>query len=151
MSLTTRQLKGLMKKIRKEDIELDQANDAVLKRWQHDDHAIDALRDILARVEKANNSISDLDVAAFIQFVLTIKWYAEKTDSGFAELLKLQRKKTVFCRKRSVCSQEILGRIRSHLRTLPKDIPTSTRSMPMRVRSHQSAAAGKAQGFEPSS
>ena len=51
------------------------------------------LRDILARVEKANDSISDLDVAAFIQFVLTIKWYAEKTDSGFAELLKLQRKK----------------------------------------------------------
>jgi hypothetical protein len=149
MLLTSKQLKRLMNEIRTEDIEVDQANDAVLKRWEDDDNAIDALRDILARVEKANGSISTLDVAAFIQFVLTIKWYAEKTDRGFAELLKIQRKKTVFCRKRSVGSQELLGRIRSHLRTLIRDTPTSTRLMPMMVLSHQSAAAGKAHGFEP--
>jgi hypothetical protein len=93
MPPTSRQLKRLINEIGTEDIEVDQANDAVLTRWEDDNHAIDALRDILARMEKANGPVSVLDIVAFIKFVLTIKWYAEKTDRGFAKLLKLQRKK----------------------------------------------------------
>ena len=148
MLLTSKQLKGVMKEIRTEDIEVDQVNDAVLTRWEDDDHAIDALRDILARMEKANGPVSVLDIVAFIQFVLTIKWYAEKADRDWADRLKLQRKKTVFCGKRRGCSQELLERGGSQARTLTKDLRASL-SLKGTVRVHQSAAVKMALGFEP--
>ena len=91
MSPTRRQLKSLIAEIRREDITLDQASDAILTRWEDDDHALDALKDILARAEKANGAINVLDAVAFIQLVLTIKSYAERTDRDFARLVKISR------------------------------------------------------------
>jgi hypothetical protein len=91
MSPTRRQLKSLIKEIRSEDIFLDQASDAVLSRWEDDNDALDALKDILARAEKANGAINVFDVENFIKLVLTIKSYAEKTDRDWARLVKLRR------------------------------------------------------------
>jgi hypothetical protein len=91
MSPTRRQLKSLIEEIRREDITLDQASDAILTRWEDDDHALDALKDILARAEKANGAINVLDVVAFIQLVLRIKSYVEKTDRDVAKLVQLRR------------------------------------------------------------
>ena len=91
MSPTRRQLKGLIEEIRREDIMLDQAGDAILSRWENDDDALDALKDILARAEKTNGAINVLDTVAFIKLVLRIKWYAEKTDRDFPKLIKLRR------------------------------------------------------------
>jgi hypothetical protein len=39
MSPTRRQLKSLIEEIRREDIMLDQAGDAILSRWENDDNA----------------------------------------------------------------------------------------------------------------
>jgi|SRR5215831_4192915 len=91
MSPTRRQLKSLIAEIRREDITLDQASDAILSRWENDEDALDALTDILARAEKANGAINVLDAVAFIQLVLRIKSYAEITDRGSAELVKIRR------------------------------------------------------------
>jgi hypothetical protein len=91
MSPARRQLKSLIAEIRREDITLDQASDAILTRWEDDDHALDALKDILARAEKANGAINVLDAVAFIQLVLRIKSYAERTDRDFARLVKIRR------------------------------------------------------------
>jgi len=91
MSPTRRQLKSLIAEIRREDITLDQASDAILSRWENDEDALDALKDILARAEKANGAINVLDAVAFIQLVLRIKSYAEITDRGSAELVKIRR------------------------------------------------------------
>jgi hypothetical protein len=91
MSPTRRQLKSLIEEIRREDIMLDQAGDAILSRWENDDNALDALKDILARAKKTNGAINVLDTVAFIKLVLRIKWYAEKTDRGFPKLIKLRR------------------------------------------------------------
>jgi len=90
MSPTRRQLKSLIEEIRREDIMLDQAGDAILSRWENDDDALDALKDILARAEKANGTINVLDVIAFIQLVLRINSYAEIADR-FAKLAKIRR------------------------------------------------------------
>jgi len=57
MSPTRRQLKSLIEEIRREDIFLDQAGDAILSRWENDEDALDALKDILARAEKANGQL----------------------------------------------------------------------------------------------
>jgi hypothetical protein len=84
---TRRQLKSLIEEIRREDIFLDQAGDAILSRWGDDDAALDALKDILARAEKANGATNVFDADAFIHLVLGIKSYAEKTDT----LIKLRR------------------------------------------------------------
>ena len=91
MSPTRRQLKSLIAEIRREDITLDQASDAILTRWEDDDHALDALKDVLARAEKANGAINVFDAVAFIQLVLRIKSYAERTDRDFARLVKIRR------------------------------------------------------------
>jgi hypothetical protein len=91
MSPTRRQLKSLIKEIRGEDIMLDQASDAILSRWEDDNHALDALKDILARAEKANGAINVLDAVAFIKLVLRIKSYSEIADRDFAKLVKLRR------------------------------------------------------------
>jgi hypothetical protein len=40
MSPARRQLKSLIAEIRREDITLDQASDAILTRWEDDDHAL---------------------------------------------------------------------------------------------------------------
>jgi hypothetical protein len=91
MSPTRRQLKSLIEEIRRKDITLDQAGDAILRRWENDEYALDALKDILARAEKANGAINVLDAVAFIQLVLRIKSYAEITDRDSAKLVKLRR------------------------------------------------------------
>jgi hypothetical protein len=91
MSPTRRQLKRLIKEIRGEDIMLDQASDAILSRWEDDNHALDALKDILARAEKASGAINVLDAVAFIKLVLRIKLYSEIADRDFARLVKLRR------------------------------------------------------------
>jgi len=91
MGFSRRQLEKLIDEIRQEDISLDEADAAVLKRWHDDERAIDALRDILVRADKSYGIINASDVAAFVQFVLTIKRYAEKTDGGFAEIVKFRR------------------------------------------------------------
>jgi hypothetical protein len=91
MDFSRRRLKTLINEIRQEDISLDAVDVAILNRWCGDDRAMDALRDILARAEKTSEIISDSDVAAFIQFVLTIKSYAQKTDSASAEIVRLRR------------------------------------------------------------
>jgi hypothetical protein len=91
MGFSRRQLEKLIDEIRQEDVLLEETYPAILKRWRDNEQAIDALRDILARAEKANGTINVLDVVAFIQFVLTIKRYAEKTDGGSAEIAKLHR------------------------------------------------------------
>jgi hypothetical protein len=91
MSPTRRQLKSLVKEIRSEDIFLDQASDAILSRWENDNDALDALKDILARAEKSNEAINVLDVVEFIELVLRIKLYAEKTDRDWPRLVKLRR------------------------------------------------------------
>jgi len=91
MSPTRRQLKSLIEEIRREDIFLDQAGDAILSRWENDEDALDALKDILARAEKANGANNVLDVVALIQLVLRIKSYAEITDRGSPKLVKLRR------------------------------------------------------------
>ena len=80
MSPTRRQLKSLIEEIRREDIMLDQGDDAILSRWENNDDALDALKDILARAEKANGTINVLDVVAFIQLVLRINSYAAIAD-----------------------------------------------------------------------
>jgi hypothetical protein len=90
MSPTRRQLKGLIAEIRREDIFLDQAGRAILRRWEDDDHALNALKDILAHAEKANGPINAFDIDAFIQFVLRIKSYAEIADRH-ARAVKLHR------------------------------------------------------------
>jgi len=61
---TRRQLKSLIEEIRREDIFLDQAGDAILSRWEDDDDALDALKDILARAEKANGLTNVFDADA---------------------------------------------------------------------------------------
>jgi hypothetical protein len=91
MGFSRRQLEKLIDKIRQENISLDEAYAAILKRWRDDERAIDAVRDILARAEKTYGATNESDVAAFIQFVLTIKWYAERTDRGSAEIVKVRR------------------------------------------------------------
>jgi hypothetical protein len=91
MSPTRRQLKSLIKELRGEDIMLDQASDAILSRWEDDNHALDALKDILARAEKASGAINVLDAVAFIKLVLRIKSYSEIADRDFARLVKLRR------------------------------------------------------------
>jgi hypothetical protein len=88
---TRRQLKSLIKEIRSEDIFLDQASDAILSRWEDDNDALDALKDILARAEKANGASNVFDAIVFIKLVLSIKSYAEKTDQDWARLVKLRR------------------------------------------------------------
>src|SRR5262245_29271913 len=103
MSPTRRQLKNLIAEIRREEIFLDQAGDAILARWEDDDDALDALKDILARAEKADGPINAFDVAAFIQLVLGIQSYAEKADRGFAELAKMRRElKRVLPKRRAL-------------------------------------------------
>jgi len=57
MSPTRRQLKSLIAELRREDITLDQASDAILTRWEDDDHALDALKDILARAERLTGQL----------------------------------------------------------------------------------------------
>ena len=96
MGFSRRQLEKLIDEIRQEDISLDESDAAVLKRWRDDERAIDALRDILSRAEKTSGIINASDVAAFIQFVLTIKWYAHKTDRDSAEIVRLRREKNRF-------------------------------------------------------
>jgi hypothetical protein len=91
MGFSRRQLERLIDEIRQENVSLDEADAAILKRWRDDRGAIDALRDILARAEKTNGTINISDVVAFIEFVLTIKWYAEKTDRGSEEIVKVRR------------------------------------------------------------
>jgi hypothetical protein len=71
MGFSRRQLEKLIDEIRQEDVLLEETYPAILKRWRDNEQAIDALRDILARAEKANGTINVLDVVAFIQFVLT--------------------------------------------------------------------------------
>jgi hypothetical protein len=91
MGFSRRQLERLIDEIRQENVSLDEADAAILKRWRDDRGTIDALRDILARAEKTNGTINISDVVAFIEFVLTIKWYAEKTDRGSEEIVKGRR------------------------------------------------------------
>jgi hypothetical protein len=108
MSPTRRQLKSLIKEIRREDIMLDQVSDAILNRWENHDDALDALKDILARAEKTNGAINVLDVLAFIQLVLWIKWYAEKADEDFASFVKLRReRKRYLLKERSLLAKAI--------------------------------------------
>jgi hypothetical protein len=80
-----------MNEIRQENISLDNVDAAILKRWCDDERAITALRDILARAEKASGRLNASDVATFIVFVLTIKLYAEKTDRDSAEITSTHR------------------------------------------------------------
>jgi hypothetical protein len=121
MSPTRRQLKSLIKEIRGEDIMLDQASDAILSRWEDDNHALDALKDILARAEKASGAINVLDAVAFIKLVLRIKSYSEIADRDFARLVKLRReiKRTLpkeraqltrAFRKRRISSEDFIKR-----------------------------------------
>jgi len=91
MSFSRRQLERLIQEIRQENVSLDEPYAAILKRWRDDERAIDALRDILARWGKTCGITNESDVAAFIQLVLTIKWYAEKADRDFAKLAKLRQ------------------------------------------------------------
>jgi hypothetical protein len=121
MSPTRRQLKSLIKELRGEDIMLDQASDAILSRWEDDNHALDALKDILARAEKASGAINVLDAVAFIKLVLRIKSYSEIADRDFARLVKLRReiKRTLpkeraqltrAFRKRRISSEDFIKR-----------------------------------------
>ena len=121
MSPTRRQLKSLIKEIRGEDIMLDQASDAIQSRWEDDNHALDALKDILARAEKASGAINVLDAVAFIKLVLRIKSYSEIADRDFARLVKLRReiKRTLpkeraqltrAFRKRRISSEDFIKR-----------------------------------------
>jgi hypothetical protein len=105
MSPTRRQLKGLIAEIRREDIFLDQAGDAILSRWEDDKHALDALKDILARAEKGNGRINAFDIDAFLQLVLKIKLYAERAD----RLVKLRREiKSTLPKRRTVLSENLI-------------------------------------------
>jgi hypothetical protein len=112
MGFSHRQLKTLINEIRQEDISLDDVDVAILNRWCGDERAIDALRNILARAEKINVIINESDVAAFIQFVLTIKSYAQKTDSGFAEIARLRRKRKRLLPKERTLLMRAIGKPR---------------------------------------
>src|SRR5262245_38330696 len=91
MSPTRRQLKSLIKEIRREDIFLDRAGDAILSRWEDDDDALDALKDVLARAEKANGTTNVQDAVAFIQFVLRISSYAQIADRFVKKRREIKR------------------------------------------------------------
>ena len=93
MPPTSRQLKGLIEDIQKVDLLLDNVDHAVLHRWENDDQALDALRDILASGETIQAPTNALEIAAFIKLVLKIKRYAERTDRDSAVLAKLDREK----------------------------------------------------------
>jgi hypothetical protein len=93
MPPTSRQLKGLIEDIQKVDLLLDNVDHAVLHRWENDDQALDALRDILASGETIQGPTNALEIAAFIKLVLKIKRYAERTDRDSAVLAKLDREK----------------------------------------------------------
>jgi hypothetical protein len=90
MSFSRRRLEKLIDEIREKSAALDEVYVAVLKRWRDDERAIVALRDIIARGEKAYGVTTESDVAAFIELVLKIRWYAEKTDRDSAELVRLR-------------------------------------------------------------
>jgi hypothetical protein len=117
MPFNRRQLEKLIDEIRQENISLNEADAGILKRWRYDEEAINALRDILARVEKTYGIINEPDVAAFVQFVLTIKWYAQKTDRGSAEVVRLHREK----KRRLPKAKSLLARAIRKGRISPKD------------------------------
>jgi hypothetical protein len=110
MGFSRRQLQKLIEEIRQEDISVDEGDAAILKRWRDEERAIDALRDILARAEKAHGIINESDVAAFIRFVLTIKLYAQKTDRRSAEIRPRRELKRLLAQERTLLVKAIRRR-----------------------------------------
>ena len=83
MPPTSRQLKGLIEDIQKVDLLLDNVDHAVLDRWENDDQALDALRDILAGGETIQGPTNAFEIAAFIKLVLKHKAVRRKDRPGF--------------------------------------------------------------------
>jgi hypothetical protein len=113
MPPTSRQLKGLIEDIQKVDLLLNNLDHAVLDRWENDDQALDALRDILACAETIQGPTDAFEIGAFIKLVLKIKRYAERTDRDSAVLAKLDReKKRVLAETWKVLSKAFARKIR---------------------------------------
>jgi sugar-specific transcriptional regulator TrmB len=151
MGFSCRQLEKLIDEIRQKNMSLDETYAAILKRWRDDEQAINALRDILARAEKTYGIISnESDVAAFIQFVLRIKWYAEKADRDFPRLVKLRREIKRNLPKERRRPARALSRGRISFRYAFKKMGELNRIV-VDSTPPPSAATKTAQGFEPCS